>query len=189
MKCCPSSCYLVSVSNILLNKLLSDTIKVAGFEVLKALVIKYSIIWDTTPFRASEVNWCFEGIYHLRLQGKIGQARIQRDESSKIVWYLAYFSTMKMEATCSFETSVDFQQAAWRYIPEERTLHSQRCLPADQRSSNKTQQKTAMRFIVEFHKLTCFLWVGRSWFSCGMGWTVSTIGLVSTEALLLAIAE
>jgi hypothetical protein len=36
----------------------------------------------------------------------------------------AYYSTLKMEAICSFETSVDFQLAPRRYIPEDRTLHN-----------------------------------------------------------------
>jgi hypothetical protein len=40
---------------------------------------------------------------------------------------LAYSSTLKMEATCSSGTSVDFQRTARRYIPEDRTLHGHRC--------------------------------------------------------------
>jgi hypothetical protein len=39
-----------------------------------------------------------------------------------LVSCLAYSSTLKMEATCSFETSVDFLRATRRYIPEGRTL-------------------------------------------------------------------
>jgi hypothetical protein len=35
---------------------------------------------------------------------------------------LAYSSNLRMEATCSSETSVDFQRTARRYIPEDRTL-------------------------------------------------------------------
>jgi hypothetical protein len=35
---------------------------------------------------------------------------------------LAYSPTMKMEATCSFEKSVDFQRTTWRYIPEDINL-------------------------------------------------------------------
>jgi hypothetical protein len=35
---------------------------------------------------------------------------------------MAYSSNLKMEATCSFETSVDFQWTTRRYIPEDRTL-------------------------------------------------------------------
>jgi hypothetical protein len=34
----------------------------------------------------------------------------------------AYFSTMKMEAIYSSETSVDTQQTIWPYIPEDGTL-------------------------------------------------------------------
>jgi hypothetical protein len=33
-------------------------------------------------------------------------------------------STLKMEATCSSEMSVDFQRNILRYIPEDRTLHN-----------------------------------------------------------------
>jgi hypothetical protein len=32
-----------------------------------------------------------------------------------------------MEAICSSETSVDFQQTTWRYIPEDNTLDNHRC--------------------------------------------------------------
>jgi hypothetical protein len=34
----------------------------------------------------------------------------------------AYFSTLKVEATCSSEMSVDFQWTTWCYIPEDSTL-------------------------------------------------------------------
>jgi hypothetical protein len=37
---------------------------------------------------------------------------------------LAYFSTLKMEAIYSCETTVDFQRTTWRYIPEDVTLGS-----------------------------------------------------------------
>jgi hypothetical protein len=32
-----------------------------------------------------------------------------------------------MEATCSYGTWVDFQRTTQRYIPEDRTLHNDRC--------------------------------------------------------------
>jgi hypothetical protein len=35
------------------------------------------------------------------------------------------FFDMKIEATFSFETSVDFQRSTRRYIPEDRTLYSE----------------------------------------------------------------
>jgi hypothetical protein len=44
-----------------------------------------------------------------------------------LVSCLAYFSTLKMEATCFYETPVDFQQDTGRYIPEDMTLRNNRC--------------------------------------------------------------
>jgi hypothetical protein len=43
-------------------------------------------------------------------------------------WFLAELIsfTLKMEAICSFETSVDIQRTIWRYIPEDDTLDSNR---------------------------------------------------------------
>jgi hypothetical protein len=40
----------------------------------------------------------------------------------KLVSSSAYSSTLKMEAMCASETSVDFQRTAWRYITEDKTL-------------------------------------------------------------------
>jgi hypothetical protein len=44
-------------------------------------------------------------------------------------WFLVelIFSTLKMEVTCSSETSVDTQRTTRRYIPEDGTLHNHRC--------------------------------------------------------------
>jgi hypothetical protein len=39
--------------------------------------------------------------------------------SFTLVSYLAYSSTLKMEATCSFEVTFYFQPTTWRYIPED----------------------------------------------------------------------
>jgi hypothetical protein len=36
---------------------------------------------------------------------------------------VAHFSTLKMEAVCSFETTFDFHQLTQRCVPEDRTLH------------------------------------------------------------------
>jgi hypothetical protein len=38
-----------------------------------------------------------------------------------------YFSTPKMEATCSSETSVEFHRITRRYIPGDKILHNHRC--------------------------------------------------------------
>jgi hypothetical protein len=40
---------------------------------------------------------------------------------------LGFSSILKMEGTCSSETSVDFQRTTKRYIPEARALHNHRC--------------------------------------------------------------
>jgi hypothetical protein len=34
------------------------------------------------------------------------------------------FFDLKMEMTCSCETSVDFQKTTWWYIPEDGALHN-----------------------------------------------------------------
>jgi hypothetical protein len=47
----------------------------------------------------------------------------------------AYCLTLKMEAVCSSETSVDFHWIAQCYIPEDRTLDSHCC---ETLKSNKT---------------------------------------------------
>jgi hypothetical protein len=46
--------------------------------------------------------------------------------ASTLVYCLAYSSTLKMEATCSSEKSVDFQRITRRYIPEDRTVQFSR---------------------------------------------------------------
>jgi hypothetical protein len=38
----------------------------------------------------------------------------------------AYSLTLKIEATCSSETSVYFQRTTWCYVLEDRTLHNHR---------------------------------------------------------------
>jgi hypothetical protein len=40
---------------------------------------------------------------------------------------MAFFLTLKMEATFSSKTSVDFRRTTWCYIPEDRTLHNHCC--------------------------------------------------------------
>jgi hypothetical protein len=44
-----------------------------------------------------------------------------------LVSWVAYSSTLKMEAICSSETSVDTQRTTRRYISEDSTLHDHRC--------------------------------------------------------------
>jgi hypothetical protein len=44
-----------------------------------------------------------------------------------LISWLAYSSTLKMKATYSSETSVDFQRTTQRYISEDITLHNHQC--------------------------------------------------------------
>jgi hypothetical protein len=68
--------------------------------------MKSTIFWNITPCNPLNVNRCFGGTYHLLSR-----------------WFFAElnFSTLKMEAIYSFETSVDTQQTTRRYIPEDGT--------------------------------------------------------------------
>jgi hypothetical protein len=54
--------------------------------------------------------------------------RIYLSPTFTVVSCSAYFSTPKMEAICSSETSVDFQRTTRRYIPEDSTLQIFYCL-------------------------------------------------------------
>jgi hypothetical protein len=68
---------------------------IIGIEVLTAMIMKSSIFRD--------ISLCLPPDFTL-------------------VSCLAYFSTLKLEATCSSETSVDFQRTKGRYIPEDTIL-------------------------------------------------------------------
>jgi hypothetical protein len=95
-------------------------------EVLTAVVTMSSIFWDITPCSQLKVNRRFGGTYRLSLQSRrICQARNQESlpHVFTLVSCLAYSSTLKMEATCSSETLVDFQLTTRYYSLEARTLH------------------------------------------------------------------
>jgi hypothetical protein len=76
-----------------------------GCEVFTAVFMKSSFFWEITPCSPLKDNRRFGGTCRLY-----------------VVSCLAYSSTLKMEETCSSETSVDFQQTTRRYVPEYRTL-------------------------------------------------------------------
>jgi hypothetical protein len=79
------------------------------------------------PCSPLKVSRRFGGACLFHFQGRrISQARIQCE--SRTGSCADYSSTLKMEATCSFETSVDFQATTWRYIPEDRNLSIKYCL-------------------------------------------------------------
>jgi predicted ATP-binding protein involved in virulence len=80
--------------------------------------MKSSMFRVITPCSPLKVNRYFGGICRLRLQGKrIRQARNQHETDSNLLpACLAYYSTLKMEAICFSEMSVDFQRTTRRYI-------------------------------------------------------------------------
>jgi hypothetical protein len=47
--------------------------------------------------------------------------------SFRLISCLTYSSTVKMEAACSSETSVDFQHTTWCYIQENITIQAYDC--------------------------------------------------------------
>jgi hypothetical protein len=100
-----------------------------GIVLLTAVGTISPISWDITPCSLLKVNRRFGGKRRLHLQGRrISQARNQREsswQSELSRWFcLFYYSTVKMEATCSSKTSVDSQRNTRRCIPEDRTLHN-----------------------------------------------------------------
>jgi hypothetical protein len=80
--------------------------------------MKSSIFWDRTPCSPLKVNRRFVGTYCHHNHGlKVSYVRTLLVPKC---WFLALI--LKMEATCSSETSADFQRATRHYIPLERTL-------------------------------------------------------------------
>jgi hypothetical protein len=75
------------------------------------LYVESLISWDIRLCSPLEISQCSRGTCCLHLQGwKMSQARNQCKAGDKLVSCLAYFLTLKMEATCSSERLVDFQQ-------------------------------------------------------------------------------
>jgi hypothetical protein len=78
-----------------------------------------------TLYSPVNANRRFGGTCHLYFQGVTeNQTRKQREVGIKLA---ACASTLKMEATCSYETSVDFLRTAWCYTSEDITLHTHSC--------------------------------------------------------------
>jgi hypothetical protein len=85
----------------------SNKVILLGLEVLTAVVMETSIFWDITPCSPLNVNRRFGRTYRLHLQGRrISEATNQRKallaSCFMPVYCLAYSSTLKMKATCSF---------------------------------------------------------------------------------------
>jgi hypothetical protein len=90
--------------------------------------VKSTIFWDITSCSPLKVNWRFGGTYRLHFQSrKISQAKTRMKAGGNQSCFSAYSLTLKMEAICYSETSVDSRQTARRFMPEDGTLHNHRC--------------------------------------------------------------
>jgi hypothetical protein len=63
-----------------------------------------------TTFSTAKVNRCFGGSYHLRLQGRVNQARNQHEARNKQSFSLVYSSNLKTEAICSPKWRLTFTE-------------------------------------------------------------------------------
>jgi hypothetical protein len=52
---------------------------------------------------------------------------MQSSSAFMLISYVAYSSTLKMEAMCSSKMSVYFEWTTQQYIPEDRILHNHQC--------------------------------------------------------------
>jgi hypothetical protein len=77
-------------------------------EVLTAAVMKNSILWDITPYSPFKVNRRFGRTSPPYSGWKNKQAELFQPPVFTLVSFSAYSSTMKMDAICFSETSVDF---------------------------------------------------------------------------------
>jgi hypothetical protein len=84
---------------------------IAGFEGPTPVVMKSTVFWNITPFSPLKVYRLFEGMYHLRLQGRmINRATNQRESwrqagfevltavvmKNSIFWNITLFSPLKV---------------------------------------------------------------------------------------------
>jgi hypothetical protein len=88
------------------------------YSATKRIALKSSVFLDITPCSLLKVNRHFGRTYHLRLQ--FATCFI-------LVSCMAYSLILKMEATCSSETSAGFRWTTWHYIQDHRTLHNHCC--------------------------------------------------------------
>jgi hypothetical protein len=104
---------------ILCIRFVMDIIKTESYriEVLAAVVMKSSDLWDIMPCSLLKVSWHFRETCCLHLRG---QSRALIATCFTLISSLAYSLTLKMKATCSSKTLVDFQRTTRCYSPEDK---------------------------------------------------------------------
>jgi hypothetical protein len=112
--------FLDSLSNYQhFNKDLTPRSQTANYLELKVSQSCWSKVWKTKTKKNSRIWSSHSDDYeHFCLLGY---------NAVLAIWFtllscLAFFSTLKMEATCSSATPIDFQRTTWHCIPEYGTL-------------------------------------------------------------------
>jgi hypothetical protein len=105
-----------------------------GSEVLKAVVMKSSILQDITACSPLKVNRRFAGTVFSIFRVEPSKKYSWKQEAKEkrlclllvftLISCLVYSSTFKIEAIYSSEMSVEFQRTTRRYIPHDRILQS-----------------------------------------------------------------
>jgi hypothetical protein len=72
-----------TISTFFVKRSTNETLLYVGFEVLTAVVMENTVLWDITPCSPLKVNRRFGGAYRLHLQGRISRARYQRES----IWH------------------------------------------------------------------------------------------------------
>jgi hypothetical protein len=89
-----------------------NALLIVGFEVLIAVVMNSSIVWDMMPRSPLKVDWYCTGKcgFHLRAEKRAKKETNMKEAAREV----KNFS----------ETSVDFQRTTWCYVSKDRTLHA-----------------------------------------------------------------
>jgi hypothetical protein len=94
------------------------------FEVFTAVTMKNAVFWDVAPCSFC-VNRSFGGTHRLRLQGRKIREPGTSEQVAASGSSLANFSTLKMEAIRSSETSLHIRIAVC-HIPEDGILQQKK---------------------------------------------------------------
>jgi hypothetical protein len=84
---------------------------------------------DNQPTFQRDMSPPFSGLKNMPRQVPLWKLCLPPDFT--LISFLDYFPILETEAICFFETLVDFQQTKTRYIPQNRTLHSDGILGVD----------------------------------------------------------